>query len=74
MRKDNHTAIAEFEVIKPTNDIETVGEKLTLSFFGEYCPDRSLRGYQLSWLLQHPKNYRITKLIEKGKEILMQKK
>ena len=66
MRKSNWTAILEFEVIKPTNEMETKGEKIKLSAFGEYCPDNSLRGYQLAYLLMRPKNYRPTKIVSKG--------
>jgi hypothetical protein len=66
MRKGNHTAIKQFEVIKPRNSYESKGEILDLSFFGEYCPPRSARGYQLGELLKYPKNYRPVKVIEKG--------
>lgn len=66
MKKDRYTAITEFEVISPTNDIETVGEKLELSMFGEYCPDASLRGYSLLFLLDHPSHYRVSKVIIQG--------
>jgi len=68
MRKSNWTAITEFEVIKPLNNIEKKGEKIKLSVFGEYCPENSLRGYQLSYLLLHPKNYRPSKIVCKGVE------
>jgi apolipoprotein N-acyltransferase len=68
MRKSNWTAIIEFEVVKPTSDIEKKGEKIKLSPFGEYCPDNSLRGYQLSYLLLHSKNYRPSKIVCKGVE------
>lgn len=67
MKQENHTAITEFEVIAPTNDIEVVGWKLKLSAFGEYCPDNSLCGYSLLHLLDHPKHYRVTKIMMKGK-------
>jgi hypothetical protein len=68
MKKKNWTTIIEFEVVKPINDIETKGEKIKLSPFGEYCPDNSLRGYQLGYLLLNPKNYRPTKIVVKGVE------
>lgn len=68
MRKSNWTAIAEFEVIKPKSDIEKKGEKIKLSAFGEYCPDNSLRGYNLSYLLMNPKHYRPTKIVQRGIE------
>lgn len=67
MKKEHHTTIAEFEVIAPVHDAETVGEKLKLSAFGEYCPDNSLRGYSLLHLLDHPLHYRVTKIIMQGK-------
>ncbi len=66
MRKENRTTITEFEVILPITSLETVGEKLKLSNFGEYCPDNSLRGYQLLYLLDHPKYYRISQVMMKG--------
>lgn len=66
MQKKHWTTILEFEVIKPTNNMETKGERIKLSSFGEYCPDNSLRGYQLSFLLLHPKNYRAIKIVSKG--------
>jgi hypothetical protein len=68
MKKSNWTAITEFEVVKPTNEMETKGEKLKLSQFGEYCPDGSLRGYQFAFLLLHNKNYRPTKIVSQGVE------
>lgn len=61
------TAILEFEVIKPQHELETVGERLKLSMFGEYCPDQSMRGYQLSELLEKNEHYRPTLIIERGK-------
>lgn len=67
MKKDNDTGILEFEVIAPTNDLEQIGEKLTLSKFGEYCPDNSLRGYNLLFLLDHTLHYRVSKIMMKGK-------
>ena len=57
MKKNNYTTILEFEVINPQNDMEYVGEKLELSSFGEYCPDASLRGYSLEYLLRNNQNY-----------------
>lgn len=68
MKKSNWTAILEFEIIKPQNEIEKKGEKIKLSPFGEYCPDNSLRAYQLGYLLMCPKNYRPTKIVCKGVE------
>lgn len=68
MKKSNWTAILEFEVIKPKSDIETKGEKISLSIFGEYCPEGSLRGYQLAYLLLNPKHYRPTKIVSRGVE------
>lgn len=66
MKKDRYTAITEFEVIAPINDFETIGEKLSLSSFGEYCPDNSMRGYPLLHLLDHPLHYRVSKVTMKG--------
>lgn len=66
MKSKYYTAILEFEVINPTNDLETVGEILSLSSFGEYCPENSLRGYSLLFLLDHPKYYRVSKIIQQG--------
>lgn len=66
MKKENHTAILEFEVVNPTDELETVGEKLSLSPYGEYCPERSLRGYALLFLLDHPDHYRVSKIIMRG--------
>ena len=60
------TYIKEFVVVAPTNDMETVGERLTISMWGEYCPPKSLRGYNLGFLLAHPNNYQITKIVERG--------
>lgn len=67
MKKKYYTGIIEFEVIKPTNDMETIGEKLKLSQFGEYCPDNSLRGYGLLHLLDNPLFYRVSKIIMQGR-------
>lgn len=61
------TAIIEFEVIFPANCIEKVGEKLKLSLFGEFCPDKSLRGYSLLFLLDNPMHYRVSKVKMKGR-------
>jgi len=71
MKKENHTAIIEFEVIAPTNEIETIGEKLELSQFGEYCPNNSLRGYSLLFLLDHTNHYRVSKIRMKGKNYII---
>ena len=69
MRKANYTAITEFVVLKPKDELETVGEKLRLSNFGEYCPDNSLRGYTLQELLINSENYKPSVIIEMGKTI-----
>ena len=66
IREKRTTAITEFEIIAPTNELETIGEKLTLSMFGEYCPKKSLRGYSLLELLDHPAHYRVSKITMKG--------
>ena len=68
MKNSNWTTITEFEVIKPTNEMESKGEKLKLSKFGMYCPDGSLRGYYIAFLLINNKNYRPTKIVSKGVE------
>lgn len=67
------TAIFEFEVINPKDELEQKGEILTLSMFGEYCPPQSLRGYQLEELLSYPSNYRVKTIIDKGQPIRMVK-
>lgn len=67
MEKENQTTIIEFEVIAPTNDMEKIGKKLELSDFGMYCPDGSLRGYSLLFLLDHTLHYRISKIMMQGK-------
>lgn len=68
-KKAHYTAILEFVVLKPRNDIERIGEKLKLSAFGEFCPDNSLRGYDLLYLLCYPENYRVSKVVIQGEEI-----
>jgi hypothetical protein len=68
-RKEQYTTIIEFEVVKPQHDLETVGERLKLSMFGEYCPDASLRGYSLEELLIKPKHYRVKVIIQMGETI-----
>ena len=64
-KRHQYTAILEFEVIKPES-YETEGEKLFLSMHGEYCPKRSMRGYQLIELLMKPDNYRPVTIVQKG--------
>jgi hypothetical protein len=66
MKKSSYTAILEFEIIAPTNDLEKVGETLSLSTFGEYCPQKSMRGYNLLYLLDHPKHYRVSSIVMRG--------
>jgi len=56
--KDVVPHIKTFEVVKPKNSIERKGEKFHLTVFGQYCPQNSLRGYTLSYLIAHPDNYR----------------
>lgn len=70
-RPENITAITQFEVILPSNEIETIGEKLNLSLFGEYCPDNSLRGYSLLFLLDNPMHYRVSKIKNNGSEFVI---
>ena len=64
---EKETKIIEFEVIAPTNNMEKIGEKLELSDFGEYCPEASLRGYSLLFLLDHTLHYRVSKIMMQGK-------
>lgn len=71
MKKDAETNIVEFEVIAPTNDLEQIGEKLTLSKFGEFCPENSKRGYNLLFLLDHTMHYRVSKIMMKGKTYIV---
>lgn len=72
IKENRYTAIIEFEVIKPNSHFaETKGEKLKLSMFGEFCPDNSLRGYSLLFLLDNPLYYRISKIVEKGKILVI---
>ncbi len=68
-RKEQYTTITEFEVIKPQNEYETVGERLELSDFGEYCPKQSMRGYSLEELLIKPENYKPKVIIQMGETI-----
>jgi hypothetical protein len=65
-KRASFTYIDEFEVIKASNDLEAVGEKLKLSQFGEYCPDNSLRGYSLIYLLDNPEYYRPCLIVMQG--------
>lgn len=68
-KKEQYTTILEFEVVKPQHDLETIGERLKLSMFGEYCPDNSLRGYQLEELLIKPQYYRPKVIVQRGETI-----
>lgn len=70
-RKEQYSTISAFEVIIPTNELETVGERLELSMFGEYCPKESLRGYSLEELILKPHNYRPKEIIQMGERILI---
>lgn len=71
MLNNRYTAILSFEVIKPSNELETAGEILQLSQFGEYCPEKSLRGYQLQELLMKPEYYQPKEIIQKGETIAL---
>ena len=71
MKKENYTAILEFEITNITCGSEKVGEKLSLSEFGEYCPKKGLRGYSLLFLLDHPAHYRVSKIVMKGKNYII---
>ena len=68
-KKKYYTSILEFEVVKPEHDFDTVGERLKLSMFGEYCPDNSLRGYELEELLMKPEYYRPKVIVQMGKTV-----
>ncbi len=68
-KKGQYTTILEFEVVKPQHDLETTGERLKLSMFGEYCPDASLRGYELEELLTKPQHYRPKVIIQMGETV-----
>lgn len=68
-KSKHYTCIQSFEVVEPTNQMEMPGEILHLSNFGEYCPDNSLRGYSLEYLLAFPANYRVNVIIQKGQAI-----
>jgi hypothetical protein len=65
-KKQHYTSIIEFEVVKPQHELETEGERLKLSMFGEYCPDASLRGYELEELLTKPQHYRPKVIVQIG--------
>ncbi len=65
-QKKNPSTILSFIVTEPTNEFETKGEILKLSGFGEYCPEASLRGYSLSYLLSCSNHYAPHQLIEEG--------
>lgn len=68
-KREQYTTILEFEVVKPQHDLETVGERLKLSMFGEYCPDASLRGYELKELLMKPQHYRPKTIVQMGETV-----
>lgn len=60
------TTIVQFEVINPRHELETKGEILTQSIYGEYCPEASLRGYSLESLLSAPNHYRPILIMDRG--------
>ena len=64
-RVDRCTTIISFKVVVP-DEAEIQDEIISLSYFGEYCPDNSLRGYQLEYLLQNSDRYQIHQIMEKG--------
>lgn len=66
MRKDIYTAITEFEVIAPTNDMEKVGDKFELTVFGEFSSENGKQIYALIYLLDHPLHYRVNKIVMRG--------
>lgn len=65
------TYIASFRIIAPHpfDEIGKPGEILRLSIFGEYCPENSLRGYQLHDLLMSPACYQPYEIYVKGELI-----
>ena len=67
-QKERQTNILSFEVVNPSNEFEKNGELLHLSIHGEYCPDASLRGYQLIDLIQSP-NYKVKRIVQRGEII-----
>ena len=68
MQKRWYTAITEFEVIAPINDIEIVGEKIALSTTGDFTPENNpCRWYSLLHLLDHPLHYHVSKVIMQGR-------
>lgn len=62
----NYTAILEFEIIKPNNFQEKLGERLVLSNFGEYTKKESLMGYSLDELVLHPERFRPKVICQEG--------
>lgn len=71
MKKGLETTIVEFEVIAPTDATEKVGDKLSLSDFGDYYPEDFAKtqygGRNLLFLLDHTLHYRVSKIMMKGK-------
>lgn len=66
MKKEHYTAITEFEVIAPRNDVEKVGDKITLSGNGYYLSEDNRRQYSLLSLIDHPLHFRVSKIIMQG--------
>lgn len=60
------TLIVSFIIIDPNHEMETRGEILKLSAFGEYCPDNSLRGYKLAYLLKNSSSYQPYEIMDQG--------
>jgi len=63
---NRQTYIKSFRVIKPADELETVGEILTMSIFGEFCPANSLRGYSLYELISAPEHYEVYEIFQRG--------
>lgn len=66
MKTHDYTAIIEFEVVKPSNADETIGDKITLNEFGEFNDENLRRGHSLLYLLDNPEHYRVSKLVMRG--------
>lgn len=71
MKKENYTAILEFEVINPTGDGESTGDKYTLNFAGEYANESGTREMDLIFFLDHPAHYKASKIVSKGQTYLI---
>lgn len=64
-KKKDASAILEFIITNPVNEIEKVGEKLALCSDGEYRAGKGPRRYNLIFLLDHPAHYRVSRILMK---------